>query len=214
MAEENDAVLAYMTALKDSAGAAAAGPSRASSQKADAASADSGQPSFQGGEKRRSARYKCEGSVELCEVGCDVYTQASFTDISVHGCYVEAQATYPVGTSLHMKLQVNDSQIEASGTVRVNYPYQGMGIAFVEMTDENRTLLRELIKSLMRPARLIEAGVGSLPPARGSSETAPSVSDPAAAIRALVEFFEHRKIVTREDFLRVLRHSQETSAKR
>ena len=49
---------------------------------------------------------KCEGSAEVREDGCDVRTWATFTDVSVHGCYVEAQATYPAGTILHLKLEV------------------------------------------------------------------------------------------------------------
>jgi hypothetical protein len=49
------------------------------------------------------------------EEGCDVRTWATFTDVSLHGCYVEAQATYPVGTVLHMKLETNGLRLEATG---------------------------------------------------------------------------------------------------
>jgi hypothetical protein len=59
--------------------------------------ADSGER-FKGAEKRRSPRYKCEGSAEICEDGRAVRTWATFSDISLHGCYVEAQATYPAGS--------------------------------------------------------------------------------------------------------------------
>jgi hypothetical protein len=45
------------------------------------------QPSYQGAEKRRSPRYKCEGSAEMRELSCDVHTWATVTDISRHGCY-------------------------------------------------------------------------------------------------------------------------------
>jgi hypothetical protein len=77
---------------------------------------------FQGAEKRRSPRYKCEGSAELREEGCDVRTWSTFTDISLNGCYVEAQATHPAGTQLHMKLDANGIRLETKGKVRVSYP--------------------------------------------------------------------------------------------
>ena len=70
---------------------------------------------FTGADKRRSPRYKCEGSAELREQGCDVRTWATFTDVSLHGCYVEAQATYPAGTMLHMKLEANGIRMEGTG---------------------------------------------------------------------------------------------------
>ena len=105
---------------------------------------------FKGSEKRRSPRYQCEGSVQIREEGCDVHTWASFTDISLHGCYVEAQATYPVGTILHMKLDANGERVETKGSVRVSYPYLGMGIAFTEMSDRNRLRLRALLATISR----------------------------------------------------------------
>jgi hypothetical protein len=64
--------------------------------------------------------------------GCDVHTWAAFTDVSLHGCYVEAQATYPAGAMLPMKLEANGVRLETKGSVRVSYPYLGMGIAFEE----------------------------------------------------------------------------------
>jgi hypothetical protein len=64
------------------------------------------------------------------ELTCDAHTWETFTDISLHGCYVEAQATYPVGTVLQIKLEANGVKVEITGNVRVSYPYLGMGIAF------------------------------------------------------------------------------------
>jgi hypothetical protein len=66
-----------------------------------APAADSGER-FQGEEKRRSPRFKCEGGAELRAESGDVRIWAAFQDVSLHGCYVEAQATYPVGTILRM----------------------------------------------------------------------------------------------------------------
>ncbi len=53
-------------------------------------------------EKRRHPRYKCEGSAELRQEGLDLRTWATFTDISMHGCYVEVTAAHPVGTLLNV----------------------------------------------------------------------------------------------------------------
>jgi hypothetical protein len=121
MAQEIDEGVAYLRALKrsgSSIAATAAATARditAPGHSApDGAAADSTER-FQGSEKRRSPRYKCEGSAEMREEGCDVRTWATFTDVSLHGCYVEAQATYPVGTVLHMKLETNGLRLEATG---------------------------------------------------------------------------------------------------
>jgi len=216
MAEEVNEGIAYLKALKqiaNSQAASAAAPAQEASPNEQAPSGGAAEnsgvhPSFQGAEKRRSPRYKCEGSAELCETGCDVRTFASFTDVSRDGCYVEAQATYPVGTLLHLKLQANGFKVETKGSVRVTYPYLGMGIAFVDMSEEERARLKDLLRSISRPRGIMGPGIASALSAAGPQEEVPAVSNPEAAIRALVEFFENRQMLMREDFLRILRATQ------
>ena len=171
------------------------------------------QGDYKGPEKRLSPRFKCEGSAEMREDGCDVRTWATFTDISLHGCYVEAQATYPVGTVLHLKLEANNLRVESKGTVRVNYPYLGMGIAFTEMSSENRAQLKELLGTISRPAVVMGPGIASSLPSREPLQAVPLISDPKAAVQALIDFFENRQMLVREDFLRILSKSQAALAK-
>ena len=138
MAQELNDGVSYLKALKQATGSpsgAAAAPVRAQDKAMETPSTTQNSESFAGAEKRRSPRYKCEGSAELREDGCDVRTWATFTDVGLHGCYVEAQATYPAGTLLHMKLEVNGVRFEAKGKVRISYPYLGMGIAFEDISN-------------------------------------------------------------------------------
>lgn len=160
---------------------------------------------FKGTEKRRSPRYNCEGSVRLAEEGCDVYTWAKFTDVSLHGCYVDAQATYPVGTSLNMKMELNDARLETKGIVRVNYPYLGMGIAFVDLSEENRYSLKNLLSTVTFSRAVAPAAASVV-----------SVANPADTIRysgafaqALMKYFNHNYILTREDFIKILAKNQD-----
>lgn len=219
MAEEIDEGVAYLRALKQSVsplGAAAAAPARETSTEHSGTPdsvANSGER-FQGAEKRRSPRYQCEGSVDMREEGCDVRTWATFSDISLHGCYVEAQATYPVGTLLHMKLDAGGVRVETKGNVRVSYPYLGMGIAFVEMSEENRPRLRELLAKISRPSMIVGPGIASTLPSSTPLEAAPPIGNPGAAVQALTEFFESRQMPMREDFVRILRKSQSTDPKK
>jgi hypothetical protein len=160
---------------------------------------------FRGQERRSSARYKCEGSAQLREDGRDIRTWATFKDVSLHGCYVETQATYPVGTTVHLKLEANGFRVESKGIVRVNYPSLGMGIAFREMSADNMVQLRELLATISRPTVVMGTGIASLP--RRALGPVP-LADPAAAVEALTEFFENRQMLMRDDFLRILCNSQ------
>jgi PilZ domain-containing protein len=216
MAQESNESISYLLALKQStpSQAAAAAPST----KTQSSNAVDGSPSpdqqFQGAEKRRSPRYKCEGSAEIREDGRDVRTWATFTDISLHGCYLEAQATYPTGTILYMRLKANGILVEAKGKVRVTYPYLGMGIAFEGMSEENQALLRRLLATISHPCVVMGPGIASsLPSISTPLEAVPTITNPQAAIQDLVEFFVSRQMLMREDFLRLLRKSQSPATK-
>jgi PilZ domain len=210
MTQDYPASIAYQMAARNSAEAAAAS---ARTGRTDANSgSDDAEKSYRGPEKRRTPRYRCEGKAEMYEIGCDARTSATFSDISLHGCYVETQATYPVKTALRITLEANGYKVEATGNVRVNYPYAGMGIALTEMTDESRAQLKALLTSIIRPAMIMGPGIASSLPVRGLKESVPLISDPGAALQALIDFFESKQTLTRDDFLRVLRQSQTARA--
>ncbi|HTS07217.1 MAG TPA: PilZ domain-containing protein [Candidatus Eisenbacteria bacterium] len=206
MAQYINEGVAYLMALKQGgqAGNVGSGQQVPEAQPGTPADEDN---RFHGAEKRRSLRYKCEGSVELKEKNCDVHTWATFTDVSIHGCYVEAQATYPPGTVLHLKLDANSIRVETQAIVRVTYPYLGMGISFEGMSDENRASLLRLLSMLSH--RSVAIGAGSASSASGALKEIPDVTDPAAAMGALVEFFGSRQALLREEFVRIVKKSQE-----
>ncbi|HKU28132.1 MAG TPA: PilZ domain-containing protein [Candidatus Sulfotelmatobacter sp.] len=210
MAQELEPSIAYLLSLKQGSQADVSPPeSKSDPPQASPGTADS----YQGTNKRRAARYKCEGSAELREEGCDVRTWATFTDISLYGCYVEAQATYPAGTILNMRLEANGTRVETRGNVRVNYPYLGMGIAFVGMTDENLQHLRQMLAVISRGPTIVGPGIPSSLPSTSSLGAVAKVGNPASVIQDLIDFFEGRQMLMREDFLRILRKSQTPQTK-
>lgn len=203
MAQEDNSV-SYLSALKRASQGTAAAPAlEAGADKTPAEAATSARA-----DKRRSPRYKCEGSAEIRQEGIDQRTWATFADLSLHGCYVEATSTYPVGTHLHLKLEANTFRIAAEGTVRVTYPYLGMGIAFTALSEENRTRLRELLRSVSRPSVILGSGLSSVPSVPQQPESMPAVTNTAAAVKAMIQFFDERQLLSREEFLRILRKSQ------
>jgi hypothetical protein len=94
--------------------------------------------------------------------------------------------------------------------VRITYPHLGMGIAFIEMTTESQLQLKQLLTAIWRPSSIMGAPVVTPRPIVSPLGRVPAVSNPAAAVTALIRYFEGRHILTREDFLDVLRKSQPT----
>ncbi len=219
MSDEENAGAAYLAALKKSTPqAAAAATARApilpspSLNKGIGAPANTISPAD---EKRKSPRYRCQGSARLREIASGVSTWATFTDISLHGCYVEAMATFRVGAKLGLTMEVNGFRVECNGEAKVVYPNLGMGIAFTTMSDSDRERLRELLRSLSRPSVILGARPDvKAAPVHGAdglsipANPATPVTNPDAALRAVMSFFDERHILSREEFFRILRRSQ------
>jgi PilZ domain-containing protein len=156
-------------------------------------------------ERRKNQRFKCEGSAEFRSEGSDIRTWATITDLSRGGCYVEMQATSPRDTSVNMVLDVNGVRVQMKGVVRVSYPFLGMGIAFTEVTAENRTRLDEI---LTRIAGQVVQPISGAPAVGVNGLDISHVRDASAALKAVAAFFQTNPALTREEFTELIFESQ------
>jgi hypothetical protein len=213
MSDELEAGAAYLASLKRSSSAQAPAPARSPEAGGvnETHATDRG-PSFpqrpQVIEKRRSPRYRCEGSARLQEVATGTSIWATFTDISLHGCYVEVPSPFRVGATVNLRLESAGFRVEAIGEVRVAYPGVGMGICFSSMPEQDKAQLRELVHSIARPSMILNSRVVTHSLSISAPDPARVVENPAAALQALFSFFEDRHIMGRDEFLRIVRTSQ------
>jgi hypothetical protein len=162
-----------------------------------------------GSERRQSPRYKCAGSAQFRVQGSDIRTWGTLTDISQQGCYVELMATFPVGAIVDLELELNGIQADVKGEVRVSYPCLGIGIAFREISDENRVRLLQMLRSVSPTDHPEAAAVSEAPSVSTSAPVSlPIIVNAAAALQALADFFETRALLTKEEFVHILRKSQ------
>ncbi|HVI09909.1 MAG TPA: PilZ domain-containing protein [Candidatus Binatia bacterium] len=198
MPDETNAGAAYLAALKRSTGSPAAQAT---------APALARDPGYSGREKRRSPRYKCQGSARIQATGGSITTWATFTDISMSGCYLEATEVYPVRALLTLKLECNGFRIEAAAEVKASYPQLGMGVSFTRMSEDDRERLRGLLRSIAPSSVILNARAAPTPPPLQLDRGVLLSSDPVEALQAIWNFFEDRHMMGRDEFLRILRKS-------
>jgi hypothetical protein len=150
-------------------------------------------------ERRATPRFKCQGSAQVRQENSDVRTWGSITDISLHGCYLEMTATFPVGTTVFILLELGGNQVEVKGEVRASYPFLGMGISFREMTSQNRLRLGDMVLVAAREVRLVAPHASDTQPAW----VMPQVKDPTRVVDALASFFMRKGSLSREEFARI-----------
>ena len=160
-------------------------------------------------EKRSSPRFKCEGNMELKTEGSTIQTWATFTDVSVTGCYVEMMTTFPVGTKVELQLGMNGYLVSGKAVVRVTYPFLGMGIEFTDLSPNAREQLVAMVASLNRSAGRQGAAETKTQTKTQKELALPPITEPSAALNSLLRHFETNPSLTADEFVRLLTNSQQ-----
>jgi hypothetical protein len=150
-------------------------------------------------ERRQSPRLRCSGSAEFRTADSDVRMWGTLTDVSLHGCYVEMNTTFPVGTKVDLVLKSFGIRIHSPGTVRATYPLLGMGIGFTEMDIEEHQRLKQLLASLAGQKELAPSAVAN---DSARQEILASVDLPAF-FEAVKEFFQKLPLLSRDEFYQI-----------
>jgi len=161
-------------------------------------------PAFK--ERRRSPRLKCAGSAEFRPEGSDVRMWGTLTDISLHGCYVEMNNTFPVETRVNLSLEALGIRVRLRATVRVSYPFLGMGMCFTEIEPGQQLQLEQLLAALSGQSSLTT-------PASATSlvaNSAPSLTDVDAKtlLNELRQFFGSNHLLSREEFYEITKRAR------
>lgn len=69
-------------------------------------------------------------------------------DLSVGGMYVHTGRTFAVGDHVSVTLPLNEKQISIRGRIQNTQESLGMGIMFVDMTDEQKTEIEMFVESV------------------------------------------------------------------
>jgi c-di-GMP-binding flagellar brake protein YcgR len=100
-------------------------------------------------ERRKYPRFTVSVPVEVHAEGSDTPIRCTTSDLSLGGCYIESMYPFPVGATLDLKLQLeNTLLIEAK--VVTSYPQVGNGMQFVKMLPEDRAELSAFLDSLAK----------------------------------------------------------------
>jgi len=76
--------------------------------------------------------------------------RARVSELSARGCYIDSIRPLPKDTGIRMRIQYGCSTCEFVGTVIYTHVGFGMGVAFAELTSEQRSTLDVWLDELSR----------------------------------------------------------------
>lgn len=141
------------------------------------------------------------------------------TEQSQGGCYLTTSSPFPRGTRVTLSIKTPENDVHAKGSVLVAHPEFGMGVEFLQKTEEQRTQAHRMAAALRAKGDTPELQVAPEGLDRSSlgdhSETAgPPKTEAAATADALVDLFRHKFQVPVESFMEQMRKRRQSGETR
>jgi hypothetical protein len=92
-------------------------------------------------EKRSVPRYTLIASVEVIESTTETKISGRISEISRKGCYVDVLNTLPVATRVRLVISRDLGTFTTHGRIIYVQESMGMGVAFVDMLEDQLTIL-------------------------------------------------------------------------
>jgi hypothetical protein len=136
------------------------------------------------------------------------------TDLSPGGCYLTTTSPFPRGTNVSLLIKTANLEIRAKGFVLVAHPESGMGVEFLQKTDEQRNQAKRLFTTLRAkgdaPEIQVEPeGLEGLH-AGDHSNMAKSMTEASGPEDALVDLFRHKFQAPVESFMKQMREQRQS----
>ncbi|MGC2330340.1 MAG: PilZ domain-containing protein [Candidatus Acidiferrales bacterium] len=104
--------------------------------------------------RRAVKRCPLVASAEVTDLGSDARLSARTSEIGLGGCYVDAFNPFPEETLVGLRILRDQGVFEAKGKVVYCHPSSGMGIAFTEMSRDQRLLLEDWLAEIVSQLKL------------------------------------------------------------
>jgi hypothetical protein len=104
--------------------------------------------------KRRSVR-RCPfvASAEVTELSSGTLLSGRTSEVGLGGCYVDSLNPFPEGTQVALRILRDKGVFETKAKVVYCDPTFGMGLAFTDMTPDQRSLLETWLTEIVSQLR-------------------------------------------------------------
>jgi len=116
-------------------------------------------PDARASERRRFARYICEGFAEVVVLFPNTLVRGEVSDVSLGGCFIRTRAKVrvKVDSEAYVRFQLNGRQYKLEGRVASLQMGMGVGFEFHYITAQQMDLLDQLILELKNSSKIANA---------------------------------------------------------
>lgn len=157
-------------------------------------------------ERRSSPRKPIIASAQVVEVDSGARLRARSCDLVVQGCYIDTINPFPPGTLVRIRLEKGGATFDSRGKVVYRQVGLGMGIAFLDVTNENHLILEQWLSLSGTPEDPFEASVSSVK--LGHPRHAPEKhADHNDQFVELIQMLNRKGVLTETDVVALMRQT-------
>jgi hypothetical protein len=143
-------------------------------------------------------------SAEIFEPRTSTRLNGRVSDLGMGGCYVDTVTPFPVGTSLMLNLKSENHNIRAKANVVYAHTAMGMGLAFTEMTANQKENLSAWLRELNGEAPQVQkASEADVPLDEDAASREAGFGAKGAGVRdaleELVSLLEDKKVLSESE---------------
>ena len=99
--------------------------------------------------QRSVRRCPLVASAEVTDLHSGTRLSARISELGVGGCYVDALTPFPEGTLVKLRILRDQGAFESNGRVVYTHATFGMGVAFTNVTADQRSILEAWIAEIV-----------------------------------------------------------------
>jgi hypothetical protein len=99
--------------------------------------------------QRSVLRCPLVASAEITDLHSGTRLSVRISELGVGGCYVDALTPFPEGTLVKLRIIRDQGMFESSGKVVYTHANFGMGVAFTNVTADQRSILEAWIAEIV-----------------------------------------------------------------
>ena len=108
---------------------------------------------FQPAKQRSVRRCSLVASAEVTELGSGAKLSARTAELGLGGCYIDTLNPFPEGSQVQLRILRDNGVLETKAKVVYSDRKFGMGLAFTEMTLNQRSLLEAWLAEIVTQLR-------------------------------------------------------------
>jgi hypothetical protein len=152
-------------------------------------------------DRRKHQRHVFSATAEVVDLASGTRLTTRAADLNKGGCYLDMLTPLPIGSNVRVHIRAFGGEFMCAAVVRDSQHGMGMGVAFADLDDAQKSLIESWIEKLSSPAT---AGVSASPAPETAKPALPVGQRDALAVK-LIDLLHKKGLLSSGDVSSLLR---------